>query len=226
MIDAVTIFTSVVALVSATILIVFRYRLEPARRDQLIWWLPLAAVITSAGVFLFLMVRSANDSVLFIVLIAPIVCFIVLLSLLVAAILKRPRLCLSLLLALVGFVAISWSLERNEETLRPFIRWHLWSRHYKTELMTQPNPTDGNLKHMEWDAWGFVPSGFNVTYLVFDASDSLATAASARVPGRFGGIPCAVPRVFRLEKQWYGVRFYTNEDWRNCPSGEPQVRRN
>ena len=33
--------------------------------------------------------------------------------------------------------------------------------------MTQPDPTNGDLKHMEWDAWGFVPSGFTVTYLVF-----------------------------------------------------------
>jgi hypothetical protein len=124
-IDVVTIFTSAVALVSATILIVFRNRLEPAPRDRLIWWLPLAAVITAGGVLLSLTVRSANESVLFIVLIAPMICFIGVLSLLVAAILKRPRLCLSLLLALVGFVATSWSLERNEETLRPFIKWHL-----------------------------------------------------------------------------------------------------
>jgi hypothetical protein len=92
--------------------------------------------------------------------------------------------------------------------------------------MTQADPTDGNLKHVVWDTWGFIPSGFNVTYLVFDPNDSLATAAKAAGPGRFGGIPCAVPRVFRLEKQWYGVRFYTDEDWHNCASGEPQVRRN
>lgn len=225
MIDVVTIFTSAVALVSATILIVFRNRFESAPPDRLIWWLPLAAVITAGGVLLVLMVNGPNDPVLFIVLIAPIVCFIGLLCLLVAAIWKRPRLCLSLSLALVGFVAISWSLERNEETLRPLIRWHLWSRQYKAELMTQPDPTNGDLKHMEWDAWGFVPSGFTVTYLVFDPSDSLATAAKARSQGRFTGIPCVVPRVFRLENQWYGVRFYTDEDWQNCPAGESQVRR-
>ena len=46
----------------------------------------MAAVITAGGVLLFLMVNSANDSVSFIVLIAPIVCFIGLLFLLVAAI--------------------------------------------------------------------------------------------------------------------------------------------
>ena len=225
MIDVVTISTFAVALASATILIVFRNRSQSAPPDRLIWWLPLAAVLTAGGLLLSLMVNSANDSVLFVMLIAPIVCFIGLLCLLVAAISKRPRLCLSLLLALVGFVTISWSLERNEETLRPLIRWHLRARQYKAELMTQPNPTNGELKHMEWDAWGFVPSGFNVTYLVFDPSDSLATAAKAGSQGRFAGIPCVVPRVYRLEKQWYGVEFYTDEDWRNCPSGASQVRR-
>jgi hypothetical protein len=127
---------------------------------------------------------------------------------------------------MVGFVAISWSLERNEETIRPFIRWHLWSRQYKAELWTQPEPTNGDLKHIEWDAWGLVPSGFTVTYLVFDPSDSLASAAKARTQGRFAGIPCVVPRVFRLEKHWYGVQFYTDEDWHNCGPSEPQGRRN
>ena len=38
------------------------------------------------------------------------------------------------------------------------------------------------------ETWGFVPSALNVTYLVFVASDSLATAVDAKVPGRFGGI--------------------------------------
>jgi hypothetical protein len=218
-IDDVTIFTSAVALVSATILIVFRNRSESAPPDRLIWWLPLVTVITAGAVLIFLMV-NANDSDLFILLIAPIVCFIGLLCLLVAAIWKRPRLCLSLLLAVVGLVTISWSLERNEETLRPLIRWRLWSRQYKAEFMTRPDPTNGDLKHMEWDAWGFLPSGFNVTYLVFDPSDSLATAAKRTNQGRFAGIPCAVPRVFRLENQWYGVRFYTDEDWQNCHAGE------
>jgi hypothetical protein len=219
MIDVVTIFTSAVAIVSATILLVFRNHSESAAPDRLISWLPLAIVITTGGVLLSLMVNHANDSFLFIMLIAPIVCFIGVLCLLIAAIRKRPRLCLSLSLALIGLVATSWSLERNEETLRPLIRWHLWSRRYKAEFMTRPDPTNGDLKHMEWDAWGFVPSGFNVTYLVFDPSDSLATASKARSQGRFAGIPCVVPRVFRLENQWYGVRFYTDEDWQNCPAG-------
>jgi hypothetical protein len=128
------------------------------------------------------------------------------------------------LLALVGFVAISWSLDRNEGTLRPFLRWLLWSRRYKAELMAEPDPPTGELKHIAWDTWGFVPTGFDIVYLVFDPTDSLANAAKFKTPGRFGGIPCEVPRVVRLEKQWYAVNFYTDEEWGNCLDGEPRVR--
>jgi hypothetical protein len=64
---------------------------SPPPPDRFIWWLPLAAVLSAVGVLVSLMVNGANDSVLFIVLIAPIVCFIGLLWLLVAAIWKRPR---------------------------------------------------------------------------------------------------------------------------------------
>ena len=228
MIDAVTIVTSAIALASvlATILMALRSRNQPSvQRDRIIWWLPSAAVFGAGGLLMSLMIHGADDAVLFVLLIAPIFCFIGLLWLLVAAIRKRPRQCLSVLLALVGFVAISWTLERSEATLRPSLRWLLWSQQYKAQLMTQPDPANGELKHLEWDAWGFVPSGFTVTYLVFDPSDSLATAAKTKIPGRFGGIPCEVPGVFRLEKQWYGVRFYTDEDWRNCPSSAPHVPR-
>lgn len=185
----------------------------------------MAAVLSAGAVLVFLIVNGANDSVLFILLIAPIACCMGLIWLLVGAIQKRPRQCLSLLLAIVGFVAISWSLERKQETIRPFVRWHFWSQQYKAQLMTQQNPANGEFKHLEWDSWGIVPSGFTVTYLVFDPSDSLASAAKTKLPGRFNGIPCEVPSVFRLEKQWYGVEFYTDEDWRDCPSSGPRVPR-
>ena len=129
-----------------------------------------------------------------------------------------------MLLALVSFIAISWGLEKNERTLRPFFRWLLWSRRYKTELMAEPEPPKGELKHVVWDSWGFVPSGFDVVYLVYDPTDSLAAAATSRTPGRFAGIPCEVPRVLRLERQWYAVDFYTDEEWGNCPHSDPRLR--
>jgi hypothetical protein len=227
-IDAVTIAAAAIALVSifASVLIALRGRNNSsASQDRILWWLPLSLVLGAAVLLLSLMIRSSDAPLLYILFIAPVVCFACFLWLLAAAIRKKPRQCLSVLLAVIGFVGISWSLDRSEDTLRPFLRWLFWSRQYKAELMTQPEPVSGELKHFVWDTWGFVPSGFNVTYLVFDPADSLANAAKSKMPRRFGGIPCEVPSVFRLEKQWYAVRFYTDEDWRNCPSTVPRVQR-
>ena len=68
---------------------------------------------------------------------------------------------------------------------------------------------------MEWDGWGFV--GMDTTvYLVFDPTDSLSSAAATHQSGKFVGIPCKVPKVSRLENQWYAVTFYTNQYWDGC----------
>jgi hypothetical protein len=230
MIDGVTIFVAGIAVPSilATILIALKSRKKlPASRDRILWWLPLIVVVAAAAVLLGLMIHSADAPILYVFLIAPLVCFVFILWLLAAAIRRKPRRCLSVVLALVGFLAISWALDRNEGTIRPFLRWMLWSHRFKAELMSQPEPANGELKHFLWDEWGFVPSGFNSVYLVFDPADSLANAAKSKAPGQYGGIPCGVLRVFRLEKQWYAVSFYTDEDWKDCPSTErrtPQTK--
>ncbi len=67
---------------------------------------------------------------------------------------------------------------------------------------------------MEWEATGFAGVANENVYLVFDPSDSLSTAHS---PGKSGGIPCPFRLVRRLERQWYSVWFYTDEDWSECP---------
>jgi len=61
--------------------------------------------------------------------------------------------------------------------------------------------------------------------LVFEAADALSVAAKSQQPGKFGGIPCEVYRVRRLESHWYTVQFYTNEFWGrrnalNCSGSE------
>jgi hypothetical protein len=126
---------------------------------------------------------------------------ICLLGLLIAAIRKRPHQFVSVLLALLGFVAISASLERNEATQRPFFRWFLWSREYKAEVMSQPDPANGEFKHSVLDTWGFVPTGFTTTYLVFDPTDSLANAAKSTVPVRFSGNQINHPRLLELYRK-------------------------
>ncbi|HET7891989.1 MAG TPA: hypothetical protein VFL34_10700 [Candidatus Sulfotelmatobacter sp.] len=193
-------------------------------QDRIIWWLPLIVVAVTVVVLISLITYDAMASILFVFLIAPVFCFVCFLLLLAAIIRRRLRLVLTMLLTLVGFVAISWSVLRNEGVLRPLFRWTLWSHRYKAELMAQREPSPGELKHVQWDAWGIVPTGFTVVYLVFDPSDSLANAARLKKSGRFPGIPCEIQGVRHLERQWYAVTFYTDENWGDCPYSDHRGR--
>ena len=182
--------------------------------DRFSWRLP-SYVVTGASILLVsLVVYSPYTDLLYILLIAPIVCVIFLALLLAPAIRKRPRRCLSCLLTLVTFLAASWGLLRNQGTLRAYFRWLLWSHSFKAEVLAQPAPANGELRHMEWEATGFAGVANENVYLVFDPSDSLSAAHS---PGKSNGIPCPFRLVHRLERHWYSVWFYTDEDWSECP---------
>jgi len=110
---------------------------------------------------------------------------------------------------------VSWALIKNYAEVRSDARWFLWSKRYKAELLKQQNSTNGELRHVEWDGWGW--AGMDTTvYLVFDPNNSLADAAKSHSPGKFNGIPCEVPLVHRLESNWYSVRFYTSSGWDQC----------
>jgi hypothetical protein len=82
--------------------------------------------------------------------------------------------------------------------------------------MAQPTPPNGELRHIEWDGWGGFGAGDTVVYLVFDPDDSLAEPAHKHLSGKFKGIPCDVPKVHRLERNWYTVLYYTDYEWSNC----------
>jgi hypothetical protein len=180
---------------------------------RLNWGLPLSAAAGAGIVLVSLMVYSPYGDFLYIFLIAPIICLICLVMLAVAAIRKRRRQCLSLLLTLVAFLAVSVALHMNRDTLRASLRWLLWSHRFKTEVLAQPAPANGELRHMEWEATGFAGVANNTVYLVFDPTDSLSAATKSHSPGKFSGIPCEVPVVRRLESHWYSVWFYTDEVW-------------
>lgn len=95
-------------------------------------------------------------------------------------------------------------------------RWMIWSRSYQSTVLSQPNSPNGQLKHVEWDYWGWSGQETEV-YVVFDPTDSLLQAAMSNQPGKYRGIPCEVFRIRRLESHWYTVQFYTDEDWHsNC----------
>jgi hypothetical protein len=93
-----------------------------------------------------------------------------------------------------------------------YVRWLVWSRSYKAAVFAQRNSANGELKHIEWDGWGWGGEDTTV-YLVFDPTDSLSAASQEHRPGKFNGIPCEVPLIERVEKNWYVVRFYTDELW-------------
>ena len=111
---------------------------------------------------------------------------------------------------------MSAALVGNYSAVRDAARWFLWSKSYKTEVLAQLDSARGELKHVEWDGWGFPGAGDTVVYLVFDPNDLLAMAAKNHRPGKFSGIPCEVPRVRRLEGHWYAVMFYTDTSWGHC----------
>ena len=186
---------------------------EISNRDRLNWRLPLYSAVGATVVSLLLFLHSTDAIWLHILVIGPFFCLSCLVLLLVAAIRKRPLRCLSILLTIIAFLVVSWALLVNENALRPALRWRLSSQRYKSELLAQPTATNGELKHLQWDAWGWGPIGPTIVYLVFDPSDSLSTAANSGLAGQFGGMPCEVSRVQRLESHWYAVTFYTEESW-------------
>jgi hypothetical protein len=183
-------------------------------RNRVGWRLPLYTVL---GALILFSIGPYDLSVVPYLFIVAIVS----LFLLNDAIGKRRR---QSLLALVIFWAVSAVLVKNYSSVRDECRWLVWSHEYKAKVLAQRDPGTGELKHIEWDGWGFPGAGDTTVYLVFDPTDALSVAARSHRPGKFGGLPCEVPLVRRLESHWYAVRFYTDEWWgrRNaldCGSG-------
>jgi hypothetical protein len=187
---------------------------ENDRSKPFSWRLPLYAAAGACVVLLPIMVYgSADMAVLYTFGAAPI---IAILLLVVVAVRRGLRRRLSALLALVAYVTVTGALFMARDELRPTLRWLLWSHRYKAQLLAVPHSANGELKHIEWDGWGWAGQD-TVVYLVFDPTDSLSGAAKSHSPGKFRGMPCEVFRVQRLESHWYSVVFYTNTDWAHRP---------
>jgi hypothetical protein len=136
-------------------------------------------------------------------------------AILIVALRKTRTPHLAVFLMLPVFWVVSWVLLKNTFDLRSAGRWAFARGDYKTKVLAQPAGRRGDLKHVEWDGWGFAGED-TVAYLVFDPSDALSVAAKSRSPGKFAGIPCAVSRVHRLESNYYVVLFYTDTNWDHC----------
>jgi hypothetical protein len=167
----------------------------------------LSALLAAIVVFLPLLIVS-NLDVLYLFIVAPILLIFGFCVLIYAAVRRNPRVALALA---VFWTASALLFVYPSEVRSPF-KWLVWSSEYKQQVLAQPDASNGDFKHIEWDGWGL--SGIDTTiYLVFDPTDSLAAAAKSHQPGKFNGVPCKVPWVRRMESHWYTVMFYTDEDW-------------
>lgn len=182
-------------------------------QNRVNWRMPLYAAVVACLIFLPIMLSDGWDmgSFLYLLVAVPVVSFVLLLTI---AIRKKQR--LSTFLMLLAYLAVTGTLLRSSHELRPPLRWLLRSHRYKAEVMAQPTPANGELRHIEWDGWGGVPVGDWTAYVVFDPKDSLSLVAKSRSRGRFSGIPCDVDRVRRLERNWYSVELGMNEWWDQC----------
>jgi hypothetical protein len=186
------------------------------------WMLPSFAALVVVVVYLS-MALWAEDAEFFVstLLIAPALTLVSIASIVYALIVRKSR---HKRLTLLFTVAALWLAcifmfffdAKYDIAIRTASRWLIWSRNYKTEVTAQWPSRNGEFKHIEWDSWGLVPAGFTTAYLVFDPSDSLSAAAKRGQPGKVDGIPCAVLKLNRLEKNWYTVVFYTDQDWNHC----------
>jgi hypothetical protein len=113
---------------------------------------------------------------------------------------------------LLTFSFASAFLLTHSTDIRTLLRWLLWSREYKRQVMGQSDWTGGDFKHIEWDGWGWGGSDISV-FLVFDPNDSLAGATKTQESGRFNGIPCDVSVVRQLARHWYTVQFDGYVKW-------------
>lgn len=181
------------------------------------WRIPLLVTSAASTVLLGLFLYSPYGDEFYIFVVAPAICLVLLSVLLAAAISREVRPVFTILLTLAGVVVVSWLLLKNEVLLRSELRWLFRSGHYKSEVLAIPRTSNG-LRHLEWDSWGFVPVGNNFVYLVYDPSDRLAAAVGTNEPSSVSGIPCEVLAIHRLERQWYFVRFYTDQQWEDCGS--------
>jgi hypothetical protein len=188
-----------------------------AAEDRFNWWLPFSGAAGALLLFVPAMVYGNDISeMLYILIAASVVSFVVLLFAIVFATRGGKFRALAVMSMAAVYAAASWALFVYSHQLRWNTRWILWSKEYKANVIAQPGTTNGNLKHIEFDGWGGFGAGDTVAYLVYDPSDLLSAVTRSDSPGKLAGIPCAVAQVRRFESHFYSVVFYTDTDWNHC----------
>lgn len=179
----------------------------------------LIGTLAALLVFSPLIANLNGTDVLYIFLVAPALIVLDICVLMYAAVRKN----LPLALLVVVFGAVSASLFFHQETVHIWAKWFFWSNGYRNAVLAEPASKNGDLRHIEWDGWGWAGSDTSV-FLVFDPSDSLSKAATNDQSGKVEGIPCEVSLVRRMSSQWYLVYFeqYVDESaWRRSCGPNP-----
>jgi hypothetical protein len=111
-------------------------------------------------------------------------------------------------------LAVTYGIARYSDFLRSEIRWWAVRGTWKQRVLAQPE-VRGQLKHLDWDGWGFAGEDTEV-YLVYDPADRLGNATVSARARHGAGLPCNVWKIWRLEPHWYNVVFFTNTSWDSC----------
>jgi hypothetical protein len=186
-------------------------------QNRLNWWLPFLIAIAASAVSILIFLSGSFDvnEIVYLFVGVPVVSLI--LAILLFALGKRRRrtLGISIQLSLLSYWAVTAVFHFNGVAVRDTIRWIQKGKEYRASVFKQPQPPNGELRHVEWDGWGWAGMDTNV-YLVFDPSNSLAEHSGSHNAGKLRGIPCEVPGIRKLESNWYVVKFYTDASWNEC----------
>ena len=136
---------------------------EPTIDDRFRWWFPMCAAGCIVAATLPLTVSSSDLAVvLYVFVAAPTVTF----CLLRTAYPRRGYQRLASLSTFAVFLIFTAVLFTHFLDIRYSIRWFVFGRHFKAEVMSQPRPAEGQLRHIDWEGWGFAGAGDTTVYLV------------------------------------------------------------
>jgi hypothetical protein len=190
----------------------------PSRSTWFSWRMSLCAALAALFFFVAIDIREAEPFPDYAFVIAPILLISGISLFIYAAIGKNRRRALRLLSILAIVWIIGTACYAYAQEIRSTARWLIRSGDYKAQVLAQPQPPNGELKHIEWDELGMFAQDWTV-FLVFDPTDSLSRPARSGQSGKFNGIPCEVVRVHRMESHWYTVLFFGYvhaSSWDSC----------
>ncbi|MGA2901071.1 MAG: hypothetical protein ABSF40_12650 [Candidatus Acidiferrales bacterium] len=129
------------------------------------WRLPLAALLSTPLIFLIVAIFQ-SESLVYLFFMVPIISVVLIVFAVYSAIARKKLRSVSILSMLAIFWVLSVPLFKNYLAVRSAARWLIWSDDYKARVVAQPAPANGDLKHLDWDGWGWGGENTEV-YLVF-----------------------------------------------------------